>query len=217
MISRDLLLSKYSNAHIHFSPITTKGAVKLIKQAKIDGINATASVTPHHLLLTDDCVKTFNSSRAKVAPPLRTKEDIDVMIEALQEGIIDVICSMHTPCAYVDKTHDFIMSAFGVVGLETTVSMIFSRFVDTGILDLNRFVEVFSTNPAKILKLSKRIGSLEKGKEANITIFDPNKEWTIDSSKFLSKSRNTAFEGEKTKGKAKFVFVKGRCFDCENL
>ena len=217
MISRDLFLSKYSNAHVHFSPITTKGAAKLIKQAKIDGINATASVSPHHLLLTDDCVKTFNASRAKVAPPLRTREHIEVLIEALKDGTIDVICSIHTPCAYVDKTHDFVLSAFGVVGLETTVSLIYTHFVETGIIDLKRFVELFSTNPAKILKKYKRFGSLEKGKEADVTVFDPNVDWVIDSSKFLSKSHNTAFEGVKVKGKARYVFVKGRCYDCNNL
>ena len=216
-ISRDLFLSKSTQAYVHFSPITTKGAVKLIKQAKAEGVNASASVTPHHLLLTDECVRTFNASRAKVMPPLRTKEHIDALIAGLQDGTIDVICSTHTPCAYVDKTHDFVLSAFGVVGLETTVSLIYSRFVETGIIDLKKFVELFSTNPAKIIKKNRFIGSLERGKEADVTIFDPNVEWTIDSTKFLSKSRNTAFEGEQTKGKARYVFVKGKCFDCNIL
>ena len=216
-ISRDLYLSRSTQANVHFSPITTKGAVKLIKQAKDEGINATASVTPHHLLLTDNCVKTFNASKAKVLPPLRTSEHIEALKAGLQDGTIDVVCSTHTPCAFVDKTHDFVLSAFGVVGLETTVSLIFSRFVETGAIDLSRFVELFSTNPAKILRLSRRLGSLERGKEADITIFDPSVEWTIDSANFLSKSKNTAFEGEKTKGKARYVFVKGKCYDCNQL
>ena len=174
------------------------------------------------MLLTDDLVKTYDASCAKVAPPLRTKEDNEALLAGIIDGTVDAIASDHTPCSYEDKALEFTKAPFGLVGLETTVALIYSEFVRTGAISLKRYAELFASNPAKILSLdgkgeNTKKGTLIAGYDADITILDPDKKWRVNPDKFLSKSRNTAFAGTEITGKPRYVFVRGKYFDCENL
>ncbi len=216
ILYRDLRLIEYlkpkiKNVKYHIAHISSKGSVKLLRQYKELGFEITAEVTPHHLLLTDEDIWRSNyDTNLKVNPPLKTKEDIEVLIQAMKDGVIDVIATDHAPHAPEEKESDFASAPFGIIGLETAVGLILSEFVNKGVISLARMIEMFSVNPRKILGLPQV--KISEGEAANFTILDPEAQWMVDSTKFKSKSKNSPFIGWKLKGKPVGILNKGKIY-----
>ena len=209
MVYRDIALAKLTGGKLHIAHISTKRAVDLVRQAKKDGIKVTAEVTPHHLTMTDDCVKTsdFNTNY-KVNPPLRTKSDVEALRAGLKDGTIDVIASDHAPHSEEEKDVEFNVAPFGIIGMESLLPVVLTELVHKKVITIKQLVAALTINPAKILGISK--GTLSIGADADVTLIDLNKEWVIDPTKFKSKSRNCPFAGWKVKGKAVGVILNGQ-------
>jgi dihydroorotase len=206
MVARDILLAELTGAHVHIAHLSTAGAVRLVRDAKARGIRVTAEVTPHHLLLTEDAVRTFDAN-AKMNPPLRSKRDTEVLLEALVDGTIDCIATDHAPHAGSEKEGEFDRAAFGIVGLETAVGLLLDRLVRPGALPLGTLISRLSRDPARLLGLPG--GSLAPGAAADLTLIDPGAAWTVDPAKFASKSRNTPFGGWSVTGRPWKTIVGG--------
>jgi dihydroorotase len=207
-IVRDAILARQTGARVHIAHLSTKRSLEAVVRArKEDKISITCEVTPHHLLLTEADVATYDTN-TKMNPPLRAKEDVEALVQGIASGAVDVIASDHAPHNINDKMLEFDRAPFGIVGLETAVSLVYDRFVRTGVITLERFVQLFSANPARILKLDR--GSLARGSWADITILDPELEHEVDSANFSSRSRNTPFEGWKLHGGPVSAIVKGK-------
>jgi dihydroorotase len=206
MVARDILLAELTGAHVHIAHLSTAGAVRLVRDAKARGIRVTAEVTPHHLLLTEDAVRTFDAN-AKMSPPLRSKRDTEVLLEALIDGTIDCIATDHAPHAGSEKEGEFDRAAFGIVGLETAVGLLLDRLVKPGALPLGTLISRMSRDPARLLGLPG--GSLAPGAAADLTLIDPGAAWTVDPTKFASKSRNTPFGGWSVTGRPWKTIVGG--------
>ena len=207
MVARDIILAELTGAHLHVAHISTAGAVRLVREAKARGVRVTAEVTPHHLLLTDEAVRSWDPN-CKMAPPLRTKRDVEACLEALADGTIDCVATDHAPHALSDKEGEFAEAANGVVGLETAVPLLLDRLVRPGVLDLPTLVARLSTGPARLLNLPG--GSLAPGAAADITILDLEKAFTVDPAAFRSRSRNTPFAGFTGTGAPWLILVGGR-------
>ncbi|MFH1230891.1 MAG: dihydroorotase [Planctomycetota bacterium] len=209
MVYRDITLAKLTDGKLHIAHISTKKAVELVRQAKKEGIKVTAEVTPHHLILTDDCIKSSNfNTNYKVNPPLRTKSDIQAVRKGLADGTIDVIASDHAPHSEEEKDVEFNIAPFGIIGMESFLGIIFTELVAKDVITLSQLISSLTINPARILGIPK--GTLSVGADADITIIDPNKEWVINPTQFKSKSRNCPFTGWKVKGKSVKVLVAGQ-------
>jgi dihydroorotase len=208
IIARDIEILRQVGGKLHIAHVSSKWSLELIEKAKRDGLNITAEVTPHHLLLTEEFVSNY-SPNFKMKPPLRTEEDRVALVDGIKRGVIDVIASDHAPHTEDEKELEFNFAPFGVVGLETMVGLIFDKLVMSGIINLKRFAEVLSLNPAKILGLDSK-GSLEVGKDADITIIDPEMKMKIDPEKFKSKAKNTPFKDWEVKGVPVFTIVSGK-------
>ena len=206
IVARDILLAELTGAHVHIAHVSTAGAVRLVRDAKARGIRVTAEVTPHHLLLTEDAVRTFDAN-AKMSPPLRSKRDTEVLLEALIDGTIDCIATDHAPHAGSEKEGEFDRAAFGIVGLETAVGLLLDRLVKPGALPLGTLISRLSRDPARLLGLPG--GSLAPGAAADLTLIDPAAAWTVDPAKFASKSRNTPFGGWSVTGRPWKTIVGG--------
>ena len=206
MVARDILLAELTGAHVHIAHLSTGGSVRLVRDAKARGISVTAEVTPHHLVLTDEAVRSFDSN-LKMAPPLRSKRDVEILIEALADGTIDCIATDHAPHALSEKEGEFDGAAFGIVGLETAVSVMLDRLVAAGRLSLPTLVARMSSDPARVLGLPG--GRLTAGAPADITILDPAGERTVDPARFLGRSRNTPFGGWRVTGGPWMTIVSG--------
>jgi len=207
IVSRDIILADSVNAKLHLCHMSTKGCVQLIKQAKERGVSVTAEVTPHHFTLTEDDIVDYDSNY-KMNPPLRTKEDVAALKQALKDNIIEVISTDHAPHHIDEKNCEFENAANGIIGLETSLCLGISELVDKGVLTPFQLIEKMSYNPAKVLNSDK--GTLSVGADGDITIIDPKREYVIDAEKFVSKARNTPFNGRKVKGKALFTIVGGK-------
>ena len=208
MITRDIALLSLAGGKLHVQHVSAGESLEPIRQAKSSGVNITCEVTPHHLLLTDvDVLESSFHSHFKMMPPLRSKEDVSSLWDGITDGTIDVIATDHAPHAIHEKDNPFDQTPFGVIGLETAVSLIWDRFVKTKKITTKRMVELMSVNPAKILNLPA--GTINPEAYADITVFDPEITWTVDSSKFRSKSRNTPFEEWKLTGKVVMTIVAG--------
>jgi len=207
MVARDIQLAETTGSRLHIAHVTTAISISLIREAKKKGIRVTCEVTPHHFTLTEDSVKDFNTN-AKMNPPLRTKDDIDALKEGLRDGTIDAIASDHAPHTENEKDVEFDNAPFGIIGLETSLSLAIMELVDKGILTLSQLVEKMSTNPAKILGLNK--GYLKAGEDADITVVDLERKWVADKDRFESKSKNSPFIGWELKGMATEVIVGGK-------
>ena len=205
MVARDLALAKLTGARIHIAHVSTCGSVELIRQAKERGILVTAEVTPHHLTLTEE----FAYANAKVKPPLRTEDDIKCLIEGLRDGVIDAIATDHAPHTLKDKKCYLELAAFGISGFETAFGCVMS-LVHNGEIDLPTLISKLSCEPAKIIGRDGELGTLKAGSPADITIFDPEREWVVDSGMFVSKGKNTPFEGYQFKGKVMATIVDGK-------
>ena len=192
MVARDIVLAELTGAHVHIAHVSTAGAVRMIREAKARGLRVTTEVTPHHLLLTDEAVRSWDPNM-KMAPPLRGKRDVEAVLEALADGTIDCIATDHAPHALSEKEDEFADAANGVVGLETAVSLLLDQLVRSGVIDLPTLVTRLSSGPARLLNLPG--GSLAPGAAADITILDLNQPWTVDPAAFRSRARNTPFAG----------------------
>lgn len=209
VVARDIMMAEFTGAKIHIAHISTKGAVELVRQAKKKGIRVTAEVTPHHFSLTDDNVKTFDTNY-KMSPPLRTRADVDAVIKGLKDGTIDCIASDHAPHSIEEKEMEFIYAPNGILGLETTLGLALSELVHKKHLTLSQLVEKLSINPRKILNIPLPL--IKEGETAELTLFDRDLIWTVDISKFKSKSRNSPFDKRLLTGKSLAVINKRKMF-----
>ena len=207
MVARDIILAELTGAHVHIAHLSTVGSVRLVREAKARGVRVTAEVTPHHLVLTEEAVRTFDGN-TKMKPPLRTKRDVEALIEALADGTIDCVATDHAPHALSEKEGEFDRAAFGVVGLETAVAVLLDRVVGPGLLPLKTLIARLSCGPARLLNLAG--GSLAPGAPADITILDLDRELTLDPATFRSKGRNTPFGGWRVRGAPVATIVGGR-------
>jgi dihydroorotase len=219
VVARDIALAQMTGARLHVAHVSTEGSVELIRRAKEKGIKVTAEVTPHHLTLTEERVmgsqlekdhQLAYDTNAKVNPPLRTREDIAALLKGLKDGTIDAIATDHAPHTLVDKMCEFGLAAFGISGLETAFACLMS-LVHSGQLDLKTLISKLTTEPATIIGTRYgELGTLKPGCRADVTLFDPNKEWIVDSRDFASKSKNTPFDGYHFKGRVRMTVVAGQ-------
>ncbi|MBI2505401.1 MAG: dihydroorotase, partial [Candidatus Latescibacteria bacterium] len=207
LIARDLELVRQTGGPLHIAHISTAGTVELVRQAKAEGLPVTCEVLTHHFALTDEEVAR-QGTQAKMSPPLRSGADVQAMLRGLAEGVIDTIATDHAPHSAEEKKRPLEQAPFGIVGLETAVGLTLTHLVHTGVLDLFQAIEKWTWAPSRILRLPG--GHLSPGGLGDVTIIDPNKEWTVDASQFRSKSRNTPFNGYKLKGKAVATVVGGK-------
>jgi len=208
IVSRDIILQKKTGAQLHETHISTAGSVELIRGAKKEKIKVTADVTPHHLLLNEDAV-TRTGTEYKMNPPLRTEADRLALIEGIRDGTIDCIASDHAPHAADEKDKKFEDAPFGIIGMETSFPIIYDRLVRSKIFTLNRLIELFSTNPARVLNLKDR-GMVKTGFPADLTILDPDEIFEITADYFHSKAANCPFIGWKGQGMIAYTIVNGK-------
>ena len=207
-IVRDIILARETGAHIHIAHVSTKGGIEAIRRAKNEGINVTCEVTPHHFTLTDRNVEGYDTN-TKMAPPLRSEDHLEAIIEGIWDGTIDAIATDHAPHHADEKALEYDRAPFGITGLETGIGLAFNELVHKGVIDLARLVELCSTNPAKIFSMRDR-GTLKPGSIADVTIIDPELEWTYKNSESRSKSRNSPFDDWHFTGRAVATIVSGR-------
>jgi dihydroorotase len=206
MIARDLLLNRTIGCRYHVQHVSTAWSVELIRRAKRDGLNVSCEVSPHHLLLTDESCRTYDTN-FKMNPPLRNAADVQACIEGVKDGTIDCLATDHAPHLAEEKELEFPDAAFGIIGLECALSLYVKALVEPGHIDWMRLIELMSTNAAKVVKLDR--GTLREGAVADVTIIDPNLERTIDPEQFASKSRNCPFAAWRVKGRATHTIVGG--------
>ena len=206
MVYRDIALLEKTGGRLHVAHISSKNSVDLVRQAKSRGLSVTCEVAPHHFTLTDEAVRGYDTN-TKMSPPLRAIDDVEAIKEGLQDGTIDIIATDHAPHDIADKQVEYQNACFGIVGLETALPLSL-KLVDEKILSMGDIIKKLTSTPADIFNL--KAGSLSLGNEADILIFNPNLEYSIDISKFHSKSKNSPFDGWKVKGKVIHTLVKGK-------
>ncbi len=222
IVARDIMLSRDTGARLHLCHCSTKDSVKMVQHAKQEGIEVSAEVCPHHFTLTSEDIQKIEpkidpekkvaieadaDTNYKMNPPLRTAEDVQALKEGLRDGIMEVIATDHAPHTFAEKNTTMKKAPFGIVGLETAACLTYTELVLGGYLTPMQMAEKMSYNPAKVIKLDK--GDIQPGKVADIVIFDPKKEYTIDKNKFASKGKNTPFHGRKVTGKVRMTQVDG--------
>jgi dihydroorotase len=207
MAIRDILLARRTGGHVHLCHMSTRGSVELIRWGKERGINVTAEVCPHHISLTEEAVEGYDTN-AKMNPPLRTAEDVEALQQAVRDGTIDVIATDHAPHHYDEKEREFADAPNGIVGLETALAVNITWLVKPGIIDVPLLVERMACAPARIFRLPG--GTLRRGAAADVTVFDPAAEWTVDPRGFLSKGRNSPWAGHTLTGRVIATLVDGR-------
>ncbi len=196
MVARDILLAELTGARYHVAHISTRHAVAMVDFAKKRGLNVTAETTPHHFAIADSDMLPYDSNY-KMKPPLRSREDLEAVVEGLRSGAIDAIATDHAPHAGSDKMQEFERCPFGIIGLETAIGLSL-ELVHRGIISVNRMVELFTTGPSRILGLES--GTLDVGAAGDVTLFDPERKWTYDVNRSQSKSRNSPFDGREFRG-----------------
>jgi dihydroorotase len=207
MVQRDILLAEYTGGAIHIAHMSTGRSADLVRRAKAAGVRVTCEVTPHHLVLTDEAVLAYDTD-AKMNPPLRAASDREALLAAIADGTVDAIATDHAPHHADEKCVEFSRAPFGVVGLETAVSIGLDRLVHAGVIGLPRLVELLSCGPARVLRLAK--GSLRPGSDADITVLDLERTVTVAPATFASKSANTPFGGWTLRGAPVMTLVAGR-------
>src|SRR5438876_5136569 len=206
MVIRDILLARLSGGHVHLAHVSTKGSVELIRWGKERGINVTAEACPHHLSLTEESVRDYDTN-AKMNPPLRTAKDVEALREAVKDGTIDLIATDHAPHHYDEKEREFADAPNGIVGLETALAVAVTNLVEEGYLTFSDLVDRMACSPARLFKLPG--GSLKRGAAADVTVFDPKARWKVDPSRFLSKGRNSPYNGMILVGRTACTIVAG--------
>ena len=209
IVARDIMMAEYTGGRVHIAHISTKNSVQLVREAKKKGIRVTAEVTPHHFSLIDESLKSYNTN-LKMSPPLRTREDVEAVIEGLKDGTIDCIASDHAPHASEEKEVEFIYAPNGIIGLESQLGLALSELYHKKYLTLEQIIEKLSINPRKILNLQQP--EIKEGAAANLTIFDPDMIWTVDIKGFKSKSKNSPFDKRLLTGKSFAVINNSQMF-----
>ena len=204
--ARDVMLAEFTGARLHIAHVSTKGSVEILRSAKKRGVKVTGEATPHHFMLTDEAVRGYKTN-AKMNPPLRSTEDLAAVREGLADGTLDAIATDHAPHHIDEKNVEFKIAMNGVVGLETALPLTLELVTDK-LITLNRAIDLLTSGPAKALNLP--VGTLSVGALADVTIIDPDKEWTVVAADLVSKSKNTAFEGRQLKGAAVATILGGR-------
>lgn len=207
-VMREILLAEYADSWVHISHISSKNAIDMVRQAKARGVKVTAEVTPHHLTMTDEMVNPIDSS-TKVNPPLRGQKDIEAALAGLKDGTIDMIATDHSPHAQEEKDREYKFAPSGFPGFETALGVLLTDLYHKDLISLPELVNKMSYMPGKLFFNETR-GVLAEGKMADITIFDPELEWTVDSKKFYTKGSHSPFVGRKLKGKAVMTIVEGK-------
>jgi dihydroorotase len=204
---RNIILAEETGCHLHVLHVSTKESVQILREAKKRGAPVTCETCPQYCSLTDAECDGYVTN-AKMSPPLRTKEDVAAILEGLRDGTIDAIATDHAPHASHEKEREFALAPFGMIGLETALGLVVTYLVNPGVLTLAQAIEKMSTAPARILGIPG--GTLAVGSAADVSVFDPMAEWTVEPDKFKSKSRNTPLGGRKLKGQAVVTIVGGR-------
>ena len=211
MVARDISLSELTGGKLHIAHVSTEGSVRLIREAKSRGVNVTAETCPHYFSLTEDSLKGYDTN-FKVNPPLRTEKDVSAIKQGIKEGTIDAIATDHAPHHYDDKNREFDTAAFGISGLETAFALGL-QLVEDKVIDLSTLIAKMTLAPSKIMGISK--GTLKKDADADIAIIDTNKRFTVEAVKFLSKGKNSAFDGWKLKGVVMKTIAMGKVHEWE--
>jgi dihydroorotase len=206
MLWRDIQLVKKTKAPYHCQHISTAGSVDLIRAAKAQGLPVTCEATPHHLLFTDDACKDYDTNY-KVNPPLRTTADVAALKQAIKEGLVDAMVTDHAPHLQSKKELEFFAAPFGIASIECALGLYIKSLIEPGILDWPQLIQMMTAGPAKVIGIDK--GMLSVGKQGDVTIFDPAAEYSVDTSRFRSKSRNCPYNGWKLKGKVEYTIVGG--------
>ncbi|MGW3328208.1 dihydroorotase [Streptomyces virginiae] len=209
IIARDVLLAEHVGSRVHICHLSTAGSVEIVRWAKSRGIDVTAEVTPHHLLLTEELVRSYNAVY-KVNPPLRTERDVLALREALADGTIDIVATDHAPHPHEDKDCEWAAAAMGMVGLETALSVVQQTMVETGLLDWAGVAERMSFAPARIGGLENHGRPVSAGEPANLTLVETSYRGDVDPAHFASRSRNTPYEGRELPGRVTHTFLRGR-------
>ena len=212
IIARDILLTEHVKSRLHICHLTTAGGVDLVRWAKQRGIQVTAEVTPHHLLLTDDLVENYDPIY-KVNPPLRTEKDVLALREGLAEGVIDIVATDHAPHPTEDKDCEWQAAAFGMVGLETALSIVIKTMIESKLMSWSDLVNRMSIKPAEIAGYKNQGQIIKEGSAANLVIIDPSASWTVSRDKLKSKSKNTPFDGMTLPGVITEVIYNGALVD----
>src|SRR5256714_233122 len=208
IVMRNILLADCCDHTVHCQHISAAGSVRLLREARARGVKISGEVCPHHIALTDDAIQNFDTN-CKMNPPLRAKEDVTALLEGIADGTIEILCSDHAPHAQFEKEVEFDAAPFGIVGLETQLGLFLDLLVDKHkTIELPRLIEMFTVNPARLLQIEA--GTLSVGRAADITLIDPDLEWTVDAKNFQSMSRNTPFAGWNLKGRAVRTIVDGK-------
>jgi dihydroorotase len=208
VVARDIEIAGYLGARVHLAHMSLKRSCELIRFAKSQGIKVTAEACPHHFVLTDEACSGFDTS-TKVNPPLRSQEDVEAVKAAIADGTIDCIVTDHAPHTKEDKEVGFDGAPFGLIGLETSLGLTITELVRPGIISLSQMVEKMSSAPARLIGLSRK-GAISQGFDADITIIDPDKEWTVTREGFVSKSKNSPFIGRRLKGLVEYTVRAGK-------
>ena len=206
MVHRDIRLAKMTGGRLHILHASTAGSIELIRRGKQDGVRVTGEAAPHHFTLTHECLRSFDSN-FKMSPPLREQADVDAIIAGLKDGAIDVIATDHAPHAPEKKLRELDQAPNGIIGLETLLPVCIKALIEPGHLTWLQMLAKLTVNPARVLSLAK--GTLKVGADADVTLIDATREWTINPSEFKSKSRNTPYTGWRVRGRAVKVLVGG--------
>ena len=208
IVMRNILLAELCDTRIHCQHLSSGGSVRLLREARSRGVPVTAEICPHHIALTDECISSFDRNY-KMNPPLRTEQDAEELIEGVADGTITLLASDHAPHAYFEKEVEFDRAPFGIIGLETELALFLTILVHrTKVIDIKRLIAMYTVNPASLVRLPK--GTLAPGSDADITIIDPDLEWTFRKEESFSRSRNTPFDGWELKGRAVRTIVAGK-------
>ncbi|MFO0807907.1 MAG: dihydroorotase [Gemmataceae bacterium] len=205
-VFRDIELAKLTGGRVHILHVSTAGSVELIRRGKAQGVRVTGEACPHHFLLTDESLRTFDSN-FKMAPPLRAQEDVDAILAGIKDGTLDVLATDHAPHAPEKKSREFDQCPNGILGVETFLPLCVTHLIGPGHLDWPTLIAYVTCNPARVLSIDR--GTLAVGAPADVTVIDPTTLWTIDVNAFRSKSRNSPFHGWPVRGRAKYVVVGG--------
>jgi dihydroorotase len=207
VVARDLALARLTGGRLHLCHLSSAGSVSLVRRAKAEGLRVTTEVTPHHLVFTDEDLRTYDPN-FKVNPPLRTAEDRDALVEGLADGTVDAVATDHAPHAVEEKETEFDQASFGTTGLETALAAVLTFVVGSGAMTLTGALEAMSTRPARILGTDDHGRPLEPGAPANVVAFDPAAEWVVEPP-FASRSRNSAFLGRTMRGRVVHTIYRG--------
>ncbi|MFL6590515.1 MAG: dihydroorotase, partial [Chthoniobacterales bacterium] len=208
IVTRNVLLAFCCDHYVHCQHLSAAGSVRILREARARGVKISGEVCPHHIALTDDAIQNFDTN-SKMNPPLRTKKDVAALLEGIADGTIEILCSDHAPHAQFEKEVEFDAAPFGIVGLETELGLFLDLLVHKHkTIDLPRLIEMYTVNPARLLQIDA--GTLSVGRAGDVTLIDPELEWTVDASQFQSMSRNTPFNGWQLKGRAVRTIVAGK-------